>query len=164
MLTNRLNRVFFTFAILCGMVAAPANVAQAANLGVHDYSTPGVQVVLLSVKRTSDGNLTLRWAYHNTTGSPKNIGADTSAQSSTNPQWSLAWDVYVMAGGTRYALITSPTVLAGTHPGYYFTQTYAVAPHQTFATWAKVPAPGKDIKTVTVYIRGADPFEDIPLS
>jgi hypothetical protein len=164
MLTHRFYRMLITFVILCGVLAVAPNVSRAANLGVHDYSTAGVQVILLSVKRTSDGYLTLRWAYHNTTGSSQTIGKDSGAQSATNGPWSLAWDVYVIAGGAQYALIKNPTVLAGTHSGNAGDPTYALGPHQTFTTWAKVSAPGSAVKTVTVVIRGADPFEDIPIS
>lgn len=163
-LNYRFNQVFLTFVILCGIIAGTSNVSRAANLGVHDYSTPGVQVILLSVKRTSDGNLTLRWGYHNTTSKPLTIGKDSGAQSSTNGPYSLGWDTYVMASGTQYAVIKDPHVLAGMHPGFASDPSYSLAPHQTFTTWAKVPAPGTDVKAVTVYIRGADPFEDVPIS
>jgi hypothetical protein len=166
MLIHRLSRLSLTLAILCSMLAWSPNVSRAASLGVHDYSTPGVQVILLSVKRTSDGYLTLRWAYHNTTSSPQTIGKDSGAQSSTNGPWSLAWDVYVVSAGTKYELIKDQTgtPLAGTKPGNAGDPSYALGPHLTFTTWAKVPAPGKDVTTVTVYIRGAEPFEDVPIS
>jgi hypothetical protein len=165
MLTRRLSQVIFAFAILySGLVGVP-RMSQAATLGTHNYYVTGVQVILLSVKRTSDGYLTLRWEYHNTTGSPQTIGADSGAQSATNGPWSLAWDINVMAGGSQYALVTSPTVLAGTHPAKDAgTPTYVLGPHKTFETWAKVPSPPKTATSCTVIIRGADPFEDIPIT
>lgn len=168
MLVHHLNRLFLTFAILCFMLVGSPNVSRAANLGVHDDEVAGVQVILLSVKRTSDGFLTLKWAYHNTTDSSKTIDADSGAQSATNWPWSLAWDTYVEAGNTKYVLIKDQTgtPLAGTHSagtGPQGQQAYILAPHTTFTTWAKLAAPPKDVTKVTVYILGTDPFEDIPI-
>ena len=172
MSTRRVSRAFSLLTIvycLIFVLSGPksANIAQAAttNLGVQDYEVSGVEVVLLSVKRTSDGFVTLKWAYQNTTNSPKTIGANTGAmEGAWGAPYSLAWDVSVGAAGATYKVPpgTHGGLMAGSHAGP--AKTVVVGAKQTYATWAKIAGVPKDVTKVTVYIQGTDPFEEIPIS
>jgi hypothetical protein len=170
--THFVQRLSWSSLAACGLIgtnlsaaqgADPAVAPKPANLGVQDYESPGVQVVLFSVKRGSDGYVTVRWGYHNTTSRPQNIGANTGAMSGAwSGPYSLAWDFYVTAGDTKYATADGGGgKLAASHGP---NKVVVVGPKQTLATWAKVKDPGKDVKTVTVYVQGAAPFDDIPIS
>jgi len=53
--------------------ADPGGAAPAIAAG--DYEVEGVEVDLLSVKRVSDGTLTVTWEYRNKTDPPKKLGA-----------------------------------------------------------------------------------------
>lgn len=172
MLVRRISSVLSILAIFCYLVfsslsgarAADTATASSPNLGVQDYSAAGVQVVLLSVKRTSDGFLTIKWGYHNTTNSPKQIGEDSTAMAGAwSAPFSLAWDMYVTAAGTQFKVANAPNgdLLAGTHPGP--AKTVVVGPKQTYNTWAKLHAPPSDVTKVTVTIQGVSPFEDIAI-
>jgi hypothetical protein len=120
--------------------------------------------VLLSLARGTDGFLTLRWGYRNTSTSPKTVGANTTAQAMQwSAPYSLAWDVYVMANGQQYPVVRgNHMLLAMPHAGN--AKTIVVLPNQTYATWAKVKDPGSDVKAVSVYIQGVAPFENVPIS
>jgi hypothetical protein len=142
--------------------------AAPANLGTADYEVPGVQVVLLSLKRGADGFLTLRWAYRNTTASSKTIGANTGAMDKAwSANYSLAWDTYLSAGDTKYTVARVQgrgELMAEKHGGAFASKTLIIAAKQSYATWAKFPDPGAGVTKVTVYIQGAPPFDDVPIS
>lgn len=170
--THFVQRLTWSSFAACGLMgtslsaaqgAAPTAAPTPANLGVQDYEVPGVQVVLFSVKRGSDGYITVRWGYRNTTSTPKNIGTNTTATSGAwSGPYSLAWDFYLMAGGAKYATADGGDgKLAASHGP---NKVVVIGPKQTLATWAKVKDPGKDVKTVGVYVQGAAPFDEIPIS
>jgi hypothetical protein len=140
--------------------------AAPANLAVADYDVPGVQIVLLSLKRGSDGYLTLRWAYRNTTTSPKTIGGDSTAMNGAwSANYSLAYDAYITAAGKQYqAVRTSGGMLAEKHGGTFASKTIVVGANQTYTTWAKFKDPGAEVSKVSVYLQGVPPFEDVPIS
>jgi hypothetical protein len=55
-------------------------------VAVNDYEVDGVEVGLLSVKRISDGSLTVKWEYRNKTNEPKRLAENFDGMGS-----SAAW-------------------------------------------------------------------------
>jgi hypothetical protein len=151
------------FGLSFGNLGGAALAASPPPLGVQDYEVPGVQVLLLSLKRTSDGYITAKWAYHNTTSSAKTIGSNTGViNGAWSTPFSLAWDAFISAGGQQYKVVPGGAgLLAGTHGG---NKTLVLGPKMTYATWAKFKDPGKDVTKVSVSIQGAAPFDDAPIS
>src|SRR5712692_2143587 len=63
--------------------ARAAEPQEAKAIAVNDYEVGGVQVALLSVKRISDGTVTVKWEYRNKTTQAKPLG-----ESFTGMGWS----------------------------------------------------------------------------
>ena len=79
--------------------------------------------------------------------------------------FSLAWDFFLTAAGQQYKVAHGQVdLLAGKHNGEMFSpKTVVLGPKKTYNTWAKVKDPGPDVKSVSVSIQGADPFDDIAI-
>lgn len=137
---------------------APAT-ADGTPIAVQKYEVEGVQVELLSVKRTSDTMLTVKWQYRNTTDKPQTIGANTGAmRSAWSAPYSLSWDFKVIANGKEL------TVPGHTMAAKHGNKTNVIPPKKVLTTWAKVPDPGPDVQKVSVSIQGADPFDDVSVT
>lgn len=168
MVIRHVCHLLLRLAVACGLffgsLSGAALAASSPPLGVQDYEVPGVQVVLLSLKRTSDGYVTAKWAYHNTTSSAKAIGNNTSViNGAWSTPFSLAWDAYISAGGQQYKVAPGGAgLLAGSHGGN--NKTLVLGPKMTYATWAKFKDPGKDVTKASISIQGTAPFEDVPIS
>lgn len=139
---------------------APATVGAETPIAVQDYEVEGVKVELLSVKRTSDGFLTVRWQYRNTTDQPKTIGANTGAMAGAwSAPYSLSWDLRVIAAGKE--LKVPGQTMAAKHAK----KVTVLAPKKVLANWAKVPDPGPDVQKVSVTLQGIPaPFDEVPIS
>jgi hypothetical protein len=156
-----------SLAVLCclpvgALAASPAPAADTAAvpIAVQDYEVEGVKVELLSVKRTSDGFLTVRWQYRNTTDQPKIIGANTGAMAGAwSAPYSLSWDLRVIAAGKE--LKVPGQTMAAKHA-----KKVTVLPgKKVLANWAKVPDPGPDVQKVSVTLQGVPgPFDEVPIS
>jgi len=163
-------------AVLCSLfiltgalgVAAYQKEGSAATqpaIAVNDYEVDGVEVALLSVKRISDGTLTLQWQYRNKTNEPKNLGESFKGMGWSEP-FSLVYDAYVVdaRNKTKYPVLkdTRGNLVAGKHPGTR--KVVVLGPKQTLGAWAKFMAPPADAKKISVFIPGAQPFEDVSIS
>jgi hypothetical protein len=159
-------RSLLSLAITFGLLGTPLVSAPAAtspNLGVQKYDDiDGVDVVLLSVKRSSGNLLYVRWQYRNNTATPKILGKNFSGMGSSE-NWSLTWDFYVMDGATKYGVArdSSQNPIAATHA---WPKTVTLGPKRVYETWAKVNAPPPDVAKMSVYVPDTEPFEDVPIS
>lgn len=139
-----------------------ASIVRAADLGMQDYEVSGVQVHLLSVKRTSANSLTVKWQYRNTTSAPQKLGESFSGIGSSE-RFSLTSDFYVSdPSGAKYSVLMDPShdPMASSHAG---SKVVMLGPKQTMTVWAKVAGPPADVTKVTVYVPGCAPFEDVPI-
>ncbi len=139
--------------------AAPAAIA------VSDYEVEGVEVALLSVKRVSDGTLTVKWEYRNKTDKPKRLGESFKGMGWSEP-FSLVYDAYLVDAHNKmkYPVVkdTKGNLVAGKHGGHG--KVFVLEPKKTLGTWAKFIAVPPDVKIISVFIPGAQPFEDVPIS
>ncbi len=135
-----------------------------APLAVGDYEVSGVEVALLSVKRVSDGTLTVKWEYRNKTGEAKKLGESFKGMGWSEP-FSLVYDAYLVDARNKmkYPVVkdTRGDLVAGKHPGH--SKVVVLAPKQTLGEWAKFMAVPADVKTISVFIPGVAPFEDVPI-
>jgi hypothetical protein len=137
----------------------------ASAIAVNDYEVDGVEVALLSVKRISDGTLTVKWQYRNKTNQPKKLGESFKGMGWSEP-FSLVYDAYVVdaRNKTKYPVLkdTRGDLVAGKHPGTR--KVVVLEPKQTLGAWAKFAAPPADAKKISVFIPGTQPFEDVGIS
>jgi hypothetical protein len=132
------------------------------GLAVQEHEAGGVDVVLLEVKRTAGGTMTVRWKYVNKTPEKKQL---TNTRTGWLDPYRLSYGAYIIdnANKTKYNLVTDANKhpVAGTHGNqnsYIF-----LGPNQTLVTWAKFPEVPADAEKVTVSIPGAPPFEEVPV-
>jgi len=151
-----------------GFVSSPtiaaADEKPAAAIAVNDYEVDGVQVALLSVKRISDGTLTVKWEYRNKTNEAKKLGESFPGMGSSEV-YSLAWHAYLVDGRNKmkYPVVkdTRGDPVAGKHgPG----KVVVLGPGKTLGTWAKFIAVPPEVKKISVFIPGVQPFEDVDIS
>jgi len=153
-------------ALLLALMAAAAAASPTGSsgaLGTQSYQdAPGVQVVLNSVTRTN-GTLTVKWSYRNTSKDDQVLGAQSRRLGPESEKFSLTWDAYLLDGTTKIPVLLDDRKypVAGTHA---WPKAMTLAAGQQYATWAKFEDPGADTKTITVVIPGADPFENVPIS
>jgi hypothetical protein len=138
---------------------------QTAAIAVNDYEVDGVVVALLSVKRISDGTLTVKWEYRNKTDQPKTLGESFKGMGWSEP-FSLVYDAYVVDARNRmkYPVLkdTRGDLVAGKHPGKR--KAVVLEAKQTLGAWAKFVAPPADAKKISVFIPGTQPFEDVAIT
>jgi len=142
--------------------AEEQNTSQA--IGVNNYEVDGVEVALLSVRRISDGSLTVKWEYRNKTGQPKKLGASFSGMGSSEA-YSLVWHAYLADARNKMKYPVAKDErgdpVAGKHaPG----KVVVLGPKKTISTWAKFISVPPEVKKISVFIPGVDPFEDVAIS
>ena len=134
------------------------------SLAIEPYEIEGVVVSLLNVKRSSGNTLNIYWKMTN-----------TSSEDKTLVKCSAAWYcAYKLAAGT-YAngtyIIDSINqkkhlvVRANKKPVVStFKTPIILSPNSSINVWAKFPAPPADVKTVSIYLPGVAPIEDIRIT
>ena len=132
------------------------------HLAVGEHEGGGVEVALIQVKRASGDTLNVRWRYHNGTQEEQTL---FDGGSSWYTKHQLAADTYILdlVNQKKHLVLTAdgnPITSQTTHD--YGTLT--LAPDGTINAWAKFPAPPSTVETISVYISGVHPFEDIPIS
>jgi hypothetical protein len=146
------------------LASGPAEKGPAPTLAVGDYEVEGVEVALLSVKRVSDGTLTVKWEYRNQTDQPEKLGESFKGMGWSEP-FSLVYDAYLVDARNRmkYPVVkdTKGNLVAGKHPGNR--KVVVLGPKKTLGTWAKFIAVPPEVKKISVFIPGAQPFEDVPI-
>ena len=158
-------------AAACTLAAVSLHAYQAGSsaqssqpLATADYEVEGVEVALLSVKRVSDGTLTVKWEYRNKTDKPKELGASFDGMGWSEP-FSLVYHAYVVDARNRmkYPVLKDEkgNLVAARHAGR---KVVVLGPKQTIGTWAKFAAPPADAKKISIFIQGTQPFEEIPIS
>lgn len=134
-------------------------------IAVGDYEVPGVEVALLSVKRVSDGSLTVKWEYRNKTDSPKKLG-ESFKSSDRNKPYCLVYNAYLVDARNKMkypvAKDARGDLVAGKHGGHK--NVFVLAPRKTLETWAKSLAVHAGVRKISVFIPGVQPFEDVAIS
>ncbi len=131
-------------------------------LAVEKHESGGVEVALIQVKRASGDTLNVRWRYHNGTQEEQTL---FEGMSSWYTKYRLAADTYILdlENQKKHLVLRAddnPITSRTTHDY----GTLALEPGGTINAWAKFPAPPSTVETISVYISGVPPFEDIPIS
>jgi hypothetical protein len=79
--------------------------------------------------------------------------------------FSLVYDAYLVDARNkmRYPVLkdTEGNLVAGKHGGHG--KVFVLEPKKTLGTWAKFMAVPAGVKMISVFIPGAQPFEDVPI-
>jgi len=151
---------------LCDFSAAagPQSLNGSPPIAVNNYEVDGVEVALLSVRRISDGSLTVKWEYRNKTDEPKKLGESFAGMGSSEA-YSLNWHAYLADSRAKVkypvAKDEKGNPVAAKHgPG----KVVVLGPRKTLGTWAKFISVPPDVKRISIFIPGTDPFEDVEIS
>jgi hypothetical protein len=136
--------------------------AKPSVIATADHEVAGVEVALLEVKRTAGDTLTIRFRYTNKSAARKTIQHGGQGLDA----WRFGSDVYFVVPGTNQKYTPAKDAdgypVAARHDE--FGTGITLAPKRIVNTWAKFPAPPAEVETITVYLPGAPPFEDVAIA
>lgn len=117
-----------------------------------DSDVSGISLELTSVQKTGD-TIMVRFKYISTRDKPTRIDTESGTQVS---------DMYYVDAKNKkkYPIIKDTERKPLSSNLDYF----EVGAGETKAGWAKFPAPPSDVTTISVYIPGAPPFENVPIA
>lgn len=117
-----------------------------------DSDISGIAIELTSIQKSGD-NITVRFKYISTRDKPTRIDKDSGQQVS---------DMYYVdpKNKKKYPVIKDTEGKPLSSNLDYF----EVPAGEAKAGWAKFPAPPADVTTISVYLPGAPPFENVPLT
>jgi len=134
--------------------AAPSTPAATA-VKTEDTNVSGVVADIIQCTR-KDGVLSLKVRFRNTGSDKRNLGLIENRDYEK---------YYVSAANKKYFILkdSEGTYLTpqASGTGSLFVN---LEPNGQYTWWAKYPAPPAEVKTVTLYMKLAAPFEDIPVS
>lgn len=146
--------------LLLTLLALAAPLA-AVPIGKAESNTPGVTVELVSVERKASV-LTVKWSIHN---------ANAERQQIKFGYFGPKARTYLVdeESGTKYFVLTDreQKSVASQHE-YLGSDVYGVSEQVesggTRRYWAKFPAPPPEVKVLTVFFDGIEPFESVPIT
>ena len=142
-----------------GQTRTPAS-SIPAPIATAEHEVGEVEVALMEVKRTSAGEVTIRYRYTNKAAASKTLHHGSDGLDA----WRFASGVHYVAGGKKYEVLKGENDYPVAAQHQQFGTGINLKPKQVVNTWAKFPAPPEDVTEVTVYLPGAPPFEKAPLS
>ena len=131
-------------------------------LAIEEHNIAGVEVALMKVKRSGGDTLTVYWNYTNNSSEDKEL-TPTYGGGWYGP-YKLAGDTYIIdnVNQKKHLVvkandrpITSKLTLGYRNP---------IPSGARVNVWAKFPAPPADVETISVYIPGIPPIEDVQIT
>jgi len=119
---------------------------------IVDSDLSGISLELASVQKTGD-TIMIRFKYISTRDKPTRL--DTETNQEVNETY------YVDSKNKKKYLIIKDTEK---NPLSSALKYFEVGPGETKSAWAKFAAPPPDVTTISVYIPGAPPFENVPIA
>jgi hypothetical protein len=133
--------------------AAPSTAQAPAVLASQETNWPGVAAEVSEFRRKGN-TLTAKVVFRNHGGAK------------AQPDVSYG-EVYVMdlAAGKKYEVLKDEkgTYIAALRSGWSNRWYQDLEPGETQTIWMKFPAPPAEVKSVTLQVPGAPPFEDLPI-
>ena len=117
-----------------------------------DSDISGIALELTSVQKSGD-TIMVRFKYISTRDKPTRIDNEAGQQ--------VADMYYVDAKNKKKYPIIKDTERKPLSSNLEY---FEVGAGETKAGWAKFPAPAADVTTISVYIPGAPPFENVPIA
>ena len=131
-------------------------------LAIEDHNIAGVEVALMRVKRSGGDTLTVYWDYTNMSSEDKQL----------TPTYGGGWYGPYKLGGDVYIIdnVNQKKHLVVKANGNPIASKLTLGSKNTIASgaqanvWAKFPAPPADVETISVYIPGIPPIEDVQIT
>jgi hypothetical protein len=155
MMVRRFAMVALGMALLLGAIPAGAQ-KPAGVIDTVDAEWSGVQTDLLEVRRMSDNTLRVRWRWRNTGDKEVALYANDAARL-------LQTETYLLDPVNKKKLFVV-TDAKGYPIGTEVGMSFRVKPKESYAAWAKFPAPPANVEKITVVIAKTPPFEDVVIA
>jgi hypothetical protein len=153
---RRLIVGLFAALLVSGIAGGVGAQKPAGVIDSVDAEWSGVQTDLLEVRRMSDNTIRVRWRWRNT--GDKEVAL--YAQQSFNL---LHTETYLLDPANKKKLFVV-TDAKGQAIGTNIGDSFRVKPKESYAAWAKFPAPPANVEKITVVIAKTPPFEDVPIA
>lgn len=157
--------ILLSIAIVAALSSHQANAAaKSTAIATNPYEVEGVDVALISIKRISDGSLTVTWEYRNTTAQPKRLGESFTGMGSSEA-YSLVWGSYLADAKTRTELPVAKDIHGepvGTK--HRARKIVVLDPHKSIRVWAKFLSVPAGLSKVSAFVPATSPFEDISIT
>ena len=136
---------------------APAASSSSSSAQKADTEWDGISVELMSVTKGEGDTVTIKLKYTNNGSKPVNV-SKVGQFTSEN----VAEKVYYIdpKNKKKYLVIKDSENYAVASNMKYL----ELEPGASKAGWLKLPAPPADVKTITVYLPGAPPFEGVAIT
>ena len=152
---RRLVVGLFAALLVSGIAGGVSAQKPAGVIDSIDAEWPGVQTDLLEVRRMSDNTIRVRWRWRNT-------GEKEVALYAHDAGDLLKTETYLLDPANKKKLFVV-TDAKGRPIGTDVGNTFRVKPKDSYAAWAKFPAPPANVEKITVVIAKTPPFEDVPI-
>lgn len=131
-------------------------------VAVQPHEIDGVNVELLSVKRSSDKTLTAYWRYTNTTDEEKVLIKNKGYRDSRSSWIAQAYLIDNINQKKHPVVRANP----GNDPitRKTTTNTIVLQPGKSYDVWAKFPSPPESVKKISVYIPATAPIEGVSIT
>jgi len=142
---------------LLALGAAPVDAQKPAGvIDTVDAEWSGVETDLLEVRRMSDNTIRVRWRWRNNGDKEVGLYAHDAADL-------LRTETYLLDPVNKKKLLVV-TDAKGRPIGTDIGMSFRVKPKESYAAWAKFPAPPANVEKITVVIAKTPPFEDVPIA
>lgn len=143
--------------------ASASSPATSENLlAMEEHESGGVEVALLQVRRAGGDTLNVRWRYRNGTQEEKTLFAGNATWYTP---YKLAADAYLIdhVNQKKHLVLTAEDYPITSQTSTHSYGVLTLNSGGTISAWAKFPAPPANVQTISVYIPGTPPFEDVPI-
>ena len=139
---------------------APQRIKNA--LAVEPHELDGVEVALMRVKRSSGNTLNIYWTYTNNSSEEKKL---TEGCYGWLCKYRAASDAYIIDNiNQKKHLVVKADGKPITSNKSMLGRENTLEPGATINVWAKFPAPPNDIETISLYLPGIPPIEDVQIT
>jgi hypothetical protein len=153
-----LKGAFLVFVLLVFGVITSASPAPASDvIQTQDSNAPGVVGELTQCKR-SEGVLSVKVRFHNTSGKAVEFDIFRGGNDSEREK------AYVTAASKKYFILKDSGGEYLTSQGEGGGLKVKLDPGQSYTWWAKFPAPASEVKKLTLMTPVTPPFEDVPIT
>ena len=153
---RRLIVGLFAALLVSGIAGGVSAQKPAGVIDSIDAEWSGVQTDLLEVRRMSDNTIRVRWRWRNTGDKEVALYAHDAADL-------LRSETYLLDPANKKKLFVV-TDGKGQPIGTDIGNSFRMKPKDSYAAWAKFPAPPANVEKITVVIGKTPPFEDVAIT
>ncbi|WP_152562284.1 MULTISPECIES: hypothetical protein [unclassified Prochlorococcus] len=131
-------------------------------IAIEPHELDSVEVALMRVKRSSGNTLNIYWTYTNNSSEEKKL---TKGCHGWPCNYRAASDAYIIDNvNQKKHLVVKADGKPITSNQSMLGRENTLEPGATINVWAKFPAPPNDIETISLYLPGIPPIEDVQIT